>query len=84
MIWIPKFAISTRFAFVEFPTKQEAKAAFEALSGSTHLYGRRLNLEFAKDDTSLEKLREQARSVANSSDRSLKRAKLAYDESFVH
>eukprot|EP01147_Barroeca_monosierra_P009320 gene9320-1587_t len=72
------------FAFVEFPTKQEAKAAFEALSGSTHLYGRRLNLEFAKDDTSLEKLREQARSVANSSDRSLKRAKLAYDESFVH
>ena len=35
------------FAFVEFNTAEEAKKAFEALCHSTHLYGRRLVLEWA-------------------------------------
>ena len=36
------------FAFVDFLSEQEAKNAFESLSGSTHLYGRRLVIEWAK------------------------------------
>lgn len=35
------------FGFVDFITKSDAKKAFEALSQSTHLYGRRLVLEWA-------------------------------------
>jgi multiple RNA-binding domain-containing protein 1 len=46
-----------RFGFVDFLTRQEAKNAFEALSGSTHLYGRRLVLEWAEDDTSVDAIR---------------------------
>ena len=37
------------FAFVDFQTKGEAAKAFEALSHSTHLYGRRLVLEWAEE-----------------------------------
>lgn len=37
------------FAFVEFVSKNEAKSAFKALS-STHLYGRRLVLEYAEEE----------------------------------
>ncbi|KAG5531353.1 hypothetical protein RHGRI_026095 [Rhododendron griersonianum] len=44
------------FAFVEFGTKQEADNAVQALS-STHLYGRHLVLERAKERESLEDLR---------------------------
>ncbi|XP_014367177.2 probable RNA-binding protein 19 [Papilio machaon] len=35
------------FAFVDFHSKADAKCAFEALCQSTHLYGRRLVLEWA-------------------------------------
>ncbi|KAI5630680.1 putative peptidase (DUF1758) domain-containing protein [Phthorimaea operculella] len=35
------------FAFVDFHSKADAKSAFEALCQSTHLYGRRLVLEWA-------------------------------------
>jgi multiple RNA-binding domain-containing protein 1 len=44
------------FAFVEFATRQEAKAAVGAVSG-THLYGRRLVIEWAEADGGLEDLR---------------------------
>lgn len=44
------------FAFVEFMTKQEAKAASEGL-GKVHLYGRRLVVEYAKEDEGLDELR---------------------------
>ncbi|XP_074310808.1 multiple RNA-binding domain-containing protein 1-like [Silene latifolia] len=44
------------FAFVEFVTKQEAQNALKALS-STHLYGRHLVLERAKEGETLEELR---------------------------
>uniref|UniRef100_A0A0D9W9B7 RRM domain-containing protein n=1 Tax=Leersia perrieri TaxID=77586 RepID=A0A0D9W9B7_9ORYZ len=44
------------FAFVEFVTKQEAQNALQALA-STHLYGRHLVIERAKEGESLEELR---------------------------
>ncbi|XP_076053451.1 putative RNA-binding protein 19 [Oratosquilla oratoria] len=45
------------FGFVEFITKEDAKKAFDALGGSTHLYGRRLVLEWAKEEETVEELR---------------------------
>ncbi|XP_068634318.1 uncharacterized protein [Aristolochia californica] len=53
------------FAFVEYVTKQEAQNALQALS-STHLYGRHLVLERAKEGESLEELR--ARTAAQFAD----------------
>ena len=44
------------FGFVDFLTKQEAKAAFTSL-GSTHLYGRHLVMEWAEDESSVEAMR---------------------------
>ncbi|CAA7406840.1 unnamed protein product [Spirodela intermedia] len=44
------------FAFVEYVTKQETENAMHALS-STHLYGRRLVIERAKEGETLEELR---------------------------
>ncbi|KAL2609507.1 hypothetical protein R1flu_028080 [Riccia fluitans] len=44
------------FAFVEFVTRQEAQNAFDGLK-STHLYGRHLVLERAKNGESLDELR---------------------------
>lgn len=49
------------FAFVDFVTRECAKEAFKALSQSTHLYGRRLRLEWAKtESTSVDELRRKA------------------------
>lgn len=45
------------FGFVDFLTKQDAKRAFNALCHSTHLYGRRLVLEWADAEVSLPELR---------------------------
>lgn len=43
------------FGFVDFTSKADAKRAFEALSASTHLYGRRLVLEWASiEDQSMD------------------------------
>ncbi|MEN2496688.1 MAG: putative RNA-binding protein 19 [Marteilia pararefringens] len=39
------------FAFVQFTSNLDAQKAFNSLSISTHLYGRRLVLEYASDDT---------------------------------
>ncbi|XP_008383339.1 multiple RNA-binding domain-containing protein 1 [Malus sylvestris] len=60
-----KFGQHRGFAFVEFITKQEAENALKALS-STHLYGRHLVLERAKEGESLEELR--ARTAAQFAD----------------
>ncbi|XP_024900250.1 probable RNA-binding protein 19 isoform X1 [Pteropus alecto] len=45
------------FGFVDFLSKQDAKRAFNALCHSTHLYGRRLVLEWADSEVSLQALR---------------------------
>lgn len=47
------------FGFVDFISIGEAKRAFEALVHSTHVYGRRLVLEWAKNDDSVQELREK-------------------------
>lgn len=47
------------FCFVEFVREPEAKRAFEALGRSTHLYGRRLVLEWAAPDDGIEELRKR-------------------------
>ncbi|GAB1290094.1 Probable RNA-binding protein 19 [Apodemus speciosus] len=45
------------FGFVDFVTKQDAKKAFNALCHSTHLYGRRLVLEWADSEVTVQALR---------------------------
>lgn len=47
------------FGFVDFLTKQDAKRAFEALCHSTHLFGRRLVLEWAQTTEDLDELRKK-------------------------
>ena len=47
------------FAFVEFLSKEEAQKAFDKLCHSTHLYGRRLVLEWASQEETLEDLRKR-------------------------
>lgn len=47
------------FAFVEFVNNQEARGAKAALA-HTHLYGRHLVLEWAKEDTSTTELRDKS------------------------
>ena len=53
------------FAFVEFGAKADAKKAMEELSGSTHLYGRRLVLEWAEQDESIDALRKRTADQMN-------------------
>jgi len=49
------------FGFCDFTSKADAKRAFDALSASTHLYGRRLVLEWAdkEDQQDVEELRKR-------------------------
>ena len=42
------------FGFVEFAMKEDAKKVFDSLCHSTHLYGRRLVLEWAEGDENIE------------------------------
>ncbi|KAJ8042753.1 putative RNA-binding protein 19 [Holothuria leucospilota] len=69
------------FGFVEFLTKQDAKRAFDALCHSSHLFGRRLVLEWAEEDESVDKLRK--RTAEHYSDgvvrKQLKKSKLKED-----
>ncbi|KAI6679849.1 hypothetical protein NL676_033730 [Syzygium grande] len=60
-----KFGNHRGFAFVEYVTKQEAQNALQTLA-NTHLYGRHLVLERAKEGESLEELR--ARTAAQFND----------------
>lgn len=45
------------FAFIDYENKSDAKKAFEAMCHSTHLYGRRLVLEWAAQEETLDDLR---------------------------
>ena len=45
------------FGFVEYCTLSEARAAFKATSDSTHIFGRRLVVEWAKEDETVEEIR---------------------------
>ncbi|XP_061387960.1 probable RNA-binding protein 19 [Musca vetustissima] len=68
------------FGFVDFVTKSDAKKAFEALSQSTHLYGRRIVLEWASTaDEDVDALRKRSAAQFNSTnqDKFAKRSKRA-------
>ncbi|CAH0391023.1 unnamed protein product [Bemisia tabaci] len=60
---IPKKMVGTGshrgFGFVEFYTKHDAKRAMESFCQSTHLYGRRLVLEWAESSEDVELLRKR-------------------------
>ncbi|KFB52930.1 AGAP005249-PA-like protein [Anopheles sinensis] len=47
------------FCFVDFVQEPDAKRAFETLSRSTHLYGRRLVLEWAAPEDGVDELRKR-------------------------
>ncbi|KYM94101.1 putative RNA-binding protein 19, partial [Cyphomyrmex costatus] len=47
------------FAFIEYYTKSDAKKAFKALCQSTHLYGRRLVLEWAQTEEGIDEIRKR-------------------------
>jgi multiple RNA-binding domain-containing protein 1 len=42
---------------VDYVLANDARTAFEALSHSTHLYGRRLVLEWSKEEENIEEIR---------------------------
>ncbi|XP_032655891.1 putative RNA-binding protein 19 [Chelonoidis abingdonii] len=67
------------FGFVDFLTKQDAKKAFNALCHSTHLYGRRLVLEWADTEETVETLRRKTAEHFHDSPKKKKRA-VALDE----
>ncbi|XP_072949367.1 probable RNA-binding protein 19 [Epargyreus clarus] len=57
------------FAFIDYFTKADAKSAFEALCQSTHLYGRRLVLEWADqtdENEDIDTLRKRTAQAYNS------------------
>ncbi|KAI9208070.1 uncharacterized protein BJ171DRAFT_490143 [Polychytrium aggregatum] len=68
------------FGFVDFLTKQEARAAFEALS-ATHLYGRHLVIEWAdKDAEDVEELRTKTKKGFTKDSGKNKRRRIEVDE----
>ncbi|KHN80484.1 putative RNA-binding protein 19 [Toxocara canis] len=63
------------FGFVDFLTRADARRAFDALVHSTHIYGRRLVLEWAKVEESIEELREKALSSLSGETKELRNQK---------
>lgn len=73
------------FGFVDFITKSDAKKAFEALSQSTHLYGRRLVLEWASvNDDDVEEIRKRTASEFYASGNNAKRSRKAVFSTAEH
>ncbi|CAL8347969.1 unnamed protein product [Lota lota] len=64
------------FGFIDFLTKQDAKKAFAALCHSTHLYGRRLVLEWADGEDAVETLRRKTAEHYHVVDKKRRRAEL--------
>lgn len=54
------------FCFVEYVTKEDAKRAFDNLGRSTHLYGRRLVLEWAEVEENVSDIRQKTSRYFNS------------------
>ena len=52
------------FAFIEFMSHEEAQKAFKELQ-NTHFYGRKIIIEWAKQDNSVEEIREKTNKKAN-------------------
>jgi len=64
------------FAFVEYVTKHDAKRAFDSLHYSTHLYGRRLVLEWAGLDDTVADIRRKTSQQLQLPGSTVKRRKL--------
>ena len=64
------------FAFVEYATRHDAKRAFESLHYSTHLYGRRLVLEWAGLDDTVADIRRKTSEQLQLPGSTVKRRKL--------
>ncbi|XP_022101109.1 probable RNA-binding protein 19 [Acanthaster planci] len=69
------------FGFVDFLSKQDAKRAFDALCHSSHLYGRRLVLEWAEAEETVEDLRRKTADhfIEGGQKKRLKKSKLKED-----
>ena len=82
-IRVPKKLRGTHrgFGFVDFLTKGDAKRAFDALCHSTHLYGRKLVLEWAEEelvgDEAVDTLRRKTASKFSEDEPKSKRKKTA-------
>uniref|UniRef100_A0A1I7TDK2 RNA-binding protein 19 n=1 Tax=Caenorhabditis tropicalis TaxID=1561998 RepID=A0A1I7TDK2_9PELO len=68
------------FGFVDFISADEASRAFDALVHSTHLYGRRLVLEWAKEDETVEELREKTAEKFSGNKKGSKKSKAQTEE----
>ncbi|CAP24384.1 Protein CBR-RBD-1 [Caenorhabditis briggsae] len=68
------------FGFVEFISTDEAFRAFDSLVHSTHLYGRRLVLEWAKEDETVEELREKTAEKFSGNKKGSKKSKAQTEE----
>ena len=64
------------FAFVEYATRHDAKRAFDSLHYSTHLYGRRLVLEWAGLDDTVADIRRKTSQQLQLPGSTVKRRKL--------
>jgi multiple RNA-binding domain-containing protein 1 len=72
------------FGFIDFVNKSDAKNAFEAIHHSTHLYGRRLVLEWAEADQDVDEIRKRTAEQMGSEVEPKKRRKaLLKDEDFI-
>jgi multiple RNA-binding domain-containing protein 1 len=73
------------FGFIDFVTKSDAKSAFEALHHSTHLYGRRLVLEWAETEEHVEEIRKRTAKDHDISQVKTKRSRkgLLKEEDFI-
>lgn len=76
------------FGFIDFVNKSDAKNAFDALQHSTHLYGRRLVLDWAATDQDVDEIRKRtAQQMGTAADESVKPKKLKRsllkDEDFI-
>ncbi|CRL01786.1 CLUMA_CG015002, isoform A [Clunio marinus] len=72
------------FGFVDFLNKSEAKCAFDALKHSTHLYGRRLVLEWAETDQDVDEIRKRtANEIESVAGSKAKKFKKTLEKDFI-
>lgn len=74
------------FGFVDFVNKSDAKNAFNALHYSTHLYGRRLVLEWASSEEDIGEIRKRtAQQSGNADEDAIKKSRKGWlkDEVFM-
>uniref|UniRef100_A0A0C9RHT5 RBM19_0 protein n=1 Tax=Fopius arisanus TaxID=64838 RepID=A0A0C9RHT5_9HYME len=71
------------FGFVEYYTKSDSKRAFKALCQSTHLYGRRLVLEWAQAIEDVDDIRKRTAKHFHQESSSKRSKKAALDPESV-